>query len=545
MSDATIPLKTELILDKRLAFSDERKFGVFKSGKNINNTFVTTQSYSNTNATFVSNPPSRQTALARNPLFQFTFTYTASGTAGSQGTLLNLYQGDAPRSWAIEKCCGSIQATIGDSVLTQVPYLAMQALERCNIDRDFLQKMAAFEPVYPDQWQNLDDNYTQARLLGVAKDPLQSDGNFGSDTPRGAWKLTSISNPNVGAGNPATASITFVLTCSLVSLSPFDTSAEGVSFIGINQFQVVFNFQNLFNLWSHSPMGGTNGVLSAPGTVTLSAPPVMMLTYIDPSDLQTIPKSNPYSYNPYVVYSLQAPSTAPGAQVTLTSSSTQMTQVPQRILIWMTEQYIDRNETTSDTNFWLNSLNITLGTQSGLLAGANAMQLWEISKESGSTTNWLQWSTTQGSVMILDFSKAIMSQSESEAPGISIQKQFQFTATFTNINPTRTIVPTLYWMVISNGLMTITDGHTQPQISVISPTDVLDVGSNTSMAKGFEVAKSWYGGKHIQQLKEFAHSMGKKGHKNEEGSGVPAFGGGLIGGAQAARGKHRLLMNNK
>lgn len=541
MSDAVVPLKTELIVDKRLAFSDERKFGILKSGANINNTFVTTQSYSNQNATFVSNPPSRQTALARNPLFQFTFTYTASGTCGAQGTLLNLYQGDAPRSFAIEKCCGSIQATIGDSTLSQVPYTAMIALERMNLDRDFIQRLASFEPTYPDQWQNLDDNYTQPDLLGVAKDPLTSDGNFGSDTPRGAWRLVSISNPNNGAGNPATASVTFTLTCSLMSLSPFDTTAEGVSFIGINQFQVVFNFTNLYYLWSHSPMGGTNGVLSAPGTVTLSAPPVMMLTYIDPSQIATIPKSNPYNYNPYVVYSLQAPSTAPGADCTITSSSTQLTQVPQRVAIWMTQQMVDRTEVTSDTVFALKSLNITLGTQSGLLAGATPMQLWEIAKESGSTTNWFQASQTQGLVMILDFGKAIMNQTLSDAPGVNKQVQFQFTATFTNINRTKTIVPTLYWMVVSNGLLTITDGHTQPQITVISPQDVLDVGENyNGSAKAWEPSKNWFGGRIVRGLKEFS-GMGKKKVAHEDGAGA-VIGGGVFGGAKATRGKHKLLM---
>lgn len=523
-------VKPVLVLDKRVGFEADRKFGVLKSGQTNRYAIIPTQNYSTSNVTFNIQPPAPNIAISRELLFNFKFRITFTGTAGSLNGGTLLYPGlfDAPRAAPLAKVTQSCQATINNASVAQNNYQVVEAFLRSNISDTELKRDFSLMPSMLDTFQNYDDNLVDG--YGSANDPLQTYGQNSWQTPRGGFPYTIISNPVVGAGNPATAIVEFETTEPFF-LSPFLNATDNeVAFIGVQSLTVQLNFINsLKRIWSHSAGNGQAGTISSLD-VTFPQPPQVLANFITPSSLQTVPVSNVYSYNTVDVYPMDFTSipannatlTNGASTVTINSQNIQLNYIPKRIFAFVRRSDLTSDFTTTDTFLRINNISINFDNISGLLSGANSQQLYELSKNSGLNMSWTEWSKFVGSVLILDVGRSLMLNDPTEAPSLTTTKQFQMQLSVTNLNTHQAIVPTLYIMTIADGLLTVENNTAILQNTILSREDILNAGSDATNSTVWEKASNWFGGRMVEAASKI---------KVHRPTGGAAIGGALVGGA--------------
>ena len=522
-------VKPELVLDRRLGFTSDKEFAVIKSGQTNSFKVLPTQNYSTSSITFNAQPPSPNIAISREVLVHMTYRVTFTGTAGTLNGGTLLYPGlyDAPRSMPLASTTQSAQATINNASVAMNTYQVIHPLMRCNISDDELRRDFSLAPSMLDSYQNYDDPYTQG--YGIANDPLQNYGQNSYFNPRGGFPLTIVSNPAVGAGNPATAIVEFETVEPLI-MSPFNNAGDNnVAFIGVQTLTLQLNFINIARVWSHSAGNGNAGVISAV-TVAFPVAPELLLNFITPSPLQDIPLSNVYSYNTTDIYPQDlAQTVAPGATVTINSQNIQLNYIPRRILAFVRRSDATSTFATTDTYFRINGVSINFDNISGVLSGANSQQLYEMSKNSGLNMTWTEWDKFIGSVLILDVGRGLMLQDSTEAPSLTVTKQFQMQLSVTNLNPTETITPALYIVTIADGLITVEGNSAILQNTVLSRDDILSVGEDAKVARAWEKASNWFGGKLVEKSSALISRM--RGSRSGSSRGGVSVGGAVIGGA--------------
>jgi hypothetical protein len=505
-----------LVQDRRLNFTGEGKFGVIKSG--IQNTFIalTTSSYSNNSITFNAQPPSPSIAVNREIFMQIPFSITFTGTAGASGTLLDLNGGDAPRFMPLNQIIQVISVTINNATVTQNNYQVINPLLRTNISDFDYKTNLSLAPSMPDFYQNYDDNIVNG--WGVVNDPLQNIGQTSQGwQTRGGWDLV-FSNPNVGAGNPATATVSFVTTEPMI-LSPFLTGTDDhKALIGIQTLQVNLTLGNLQRVWSHSALNGDNGTISSisvniGGTGRFSGVmPALLLNYITPPEIDTIPDEISYSYQTLTPYSTNIPTSVPGGTSgSITINNIQFSTIPRRIYVFVSRQNVDLTFLTSDVYARIDSLNINFDNQTGILGGATSQQLYQMSVNSGLNMTWLQWSLYTGSVMIIDVGRTLMLSKSTDAPSLETTKQFSVTIGYTNLN-TNSVALTATALVINDGLLTVAGNSCYLQNSVLSAADILNA-KESGKVEAYERATNFYGGAFFNSFKKAAKKVLK--HVNQ------------------------------
>ena len=329
MSLSVKKLKPVLVLDKRLGFETQREFGVIKSG--VSNTFkvLPTANSSTASTQFNIQPPSENIAINREIILHFVFQITFTGTAGTLNGGTLLYPGlyDAPRAFPLNQIIQSIEAQINNANVSMNNYQLINAFSRLNVSSDELRRDFSSAPSMVDTYQNYDDPYNFG--YGIANDPLQNYGQNSYYNPRGAYPVTVISNPVVGAGNPATATVQFETYEPLI-LSPFLSGGDNnTAFIGVQSLVLQLNFLagNLARIWSHSSGAGNAGTI-ATTSVTFVGQPECLLNFITPNPLQDRPLTNVYGYNTVnPQFQDLNISVAPGQTVTINSNNIQFNYI--------------------------------------------------------------------------------------------------------------------------------------------------------------------------------------------------------------------------
>lgn len=538
-----------LVRDPKMRFESGAEFAVNKAAANNTYRVLPTQNYSSNggNVVFNAQPPSENIAISRRVLTKFYFQVDFTGVAGANGRILDIGLYDAPRQFPIAQCTTSMSATINNATVNLLPYQVIPALTRCNVTDIDISRNMSLAPSMPDSTQNYSDVYTATNntTLGVANDPLQSGGQNSFYQTRGGWEMISVTNPNVGVGVTGTAQVKFSSTEPLY-VSPFLSKSDEYSLLGVQTLTVNFNMANLFRCWSHSDYASASTISSAIGS--LYAPPEIHLNYLTPSPLQPIPSSIVFNYSNIDVYQTDNPvSIAANGTFSLPSNNIQLNTIPKRIVVFARRNDSTTTVSTTDSFAALTSLSINFDNQSGILSGASQEQLWLMSRESGLNLSWTEFSKTVGSVMILDLPKTLALQNDTEAPSLQISKQLQITAGFKNINPTNAVTFSMYILVISDGLITITDGVTIQQNSVLSTADILNVANTTE--RPYHVPESFYGsgnflksikkGKFISKAANIADKLGVPGakqvHEIAKIAGVGLTGSALTGGRSMSK----------
>jgi hypothetical protein len=509
MSEAISKIDPVLVEDRRLGWNGESKFGVIKSG--TQNTFVrlTTNNFSNANIVFNAQPPNQKTAVSREIWVETTFDLAFTGTAGANDLLLSPGLYDAPRFMPLAQCTNTINATINNASVSQNNYQVVNALFRTNIwDQDYKTDLSVF-PSMPDFYQNYDDNYVNG--WGVANDPLQAIGQTSQGwQTRGGWDYTVLTN------TATTATVRFTTYEPLI-LSPFlNSNDDHKAFIGVQTLQIQINLINLSRVWSHSNGDGNAGTITSL-VCNLTVPPALHLNFITPSRIEELPAVINYSYNSLTPYITNGGSVAAGAVNTMTCQNIQLNTIPRRIYVFLRRTDIQQTFATTDTFANIQSLNVTFDNQTGIFAGASEMQLYQMSKNSGLNMSWQQWHKYTGSVMVIDVGRSLMLSNEADAPSLTTSKQLQVQVTYKNLNTVDAVTYDMFVLVISDGLMTINNGSTFLQDSVLSPADIIRA-KESGHVEQWERSNNFYGSGFFKGIKNAIKHVGNNIHRGLENS---------------------------
>jgi hypothetical protein len=483
-------------------------------------TVLPTQQYNPSGGitTFQILPSSLSTATDRNILIKYFVQVAIAATASTSGTgnLVDIGLYDAPRAFPLSQCITNISIEINGQGVSLNLYYCVNAFTRLNFKAHQFARNLSTCPSSLDEfqdyngWQNGGGGFAYTGYLngtmvsntkGAVCDPLQAYGQGDSRRlpNRGGYPMSIIGSGvttllgtttvnAVGQGNAGITAVQFI-SMEPFWVSPFDAIATDYSFMGISSINVTINFQNLNRVWCHNgavnlpnsvaPIAGTRGNPNASTftnmAVTFFQAPECHVLYMNPSLAIPVPNTLLYPFsNCQILNDAGTTQTvAPGGQFTMNSQVIQFNSIPSRVVIWAERTQNSKDVNTTDTFANLQNISITYDTQQGILSSATTEDLYWQSVNNGLDMSLTQWLTTTGSVFILDWGKNMSINKADEAPGVEVTKNFQYRATFVNINPVETIQFTLYTMWISNGTMTITRGTSINQTAPLTKMDVI------------------------------------------------------------------------
>lgn len=508
-------IKPVPVISPNMQFFNSGVFGVTMGPKAVTPQQVITQSWTPTPGpvVFTATTPSNVTAISRQMWIAWTFNVQITATAGPSGNVVDIGVFEAPRAFPASQCCSNINVQLNSQGLTLNLNYVINAFTRMNMDNEDLSMRLAGCPSKLDQYQEYNDGYVVtaytnpqhqfvSQLRGTVSDPLQSGGESVMDyfMNRGAWpcQITPVApttGNNVGSGNTGTIIVTFT-SIEPLWLSPFLAGTrDDFALIGVNQLNITWNMGDMTLAWSKNAQNPDSSVYTTPPVVTLNSNPILYLTYLTPSAAVIVPPIAVYPYTSVDTYQTTIQDflpTNPPKQVTCNNIN--LTAVPKRIAVWVTRSPSSRAYTKTDTFARIISASVLFDNVTGMLANASEFQLWQESVKNGLTISWTQWQQSVGSILILDPGSNIALSNIEDAPGVAVNKQLQITLTVQNIdfNAPTPVAPaivdqyTMWVAVFTPGVLTITNGTSLTQTTVLTPADVVrtvESGERTSQLR--------------------------------------------------------------
>lgn len=463
MSEAVgSPLVPVVQYDPRVNLKPATEYAVKKGGSNETLNNFPSSSYSNSQVNFLPIVPNMDTIVSRNAQVTFYYETTITGTT-DQATMsdcIGLLM--APRANPNASVINTINSTINNTSVSINLSNCISVLQKYNIGvEDNLKDLSTF-PSMLDFFQNYNEGF------GTAIDPLQAIGNSGYQQPRGGF-----GNIQVVSSTPTSLVIRFSSTEPLY-LSPWMIEeSHSAGLFGVNNLSMNMVLGDLNRAWSINTASVTPNITVTNMVTTLYAAPEILMTFIQPSNIQELPKSIPYSYSTVEEYQTDYGTVAGNASFTITSQNIQLTSIPKRIYIMARRRNQDQTYATSDVFANIKGVSVQFDVQSGLLASANEQQLYKMSAYNGYQGSWSQWHKYTGSVLALDFGRDICLQNPAEAVGLgNVKKNFQVSVNFTNLN-VNPVYYTLFVIVVSDGLFTLSSGTSITQTGILSQSDIL------------------------------------------------------------------------
>ena len=475
MSLAINPLRPVKIMDPLVDVKESRMYGVLQGGQRVSYRNFISTSFSNNNAVFSCPPPSPNIFVDRKVEIKMNVNIQFTGDAGAGNVLLNSGY-DALRSYPVSSILETLNLQINNNTVSINIRDIIKPLLHYNQCQQLTEYNLSTSPVLQDRSQ------TYESLSNSNMNPLKSyqDSSFGSITGRGAFPMEIVSNTQTSA------EVNVELTEELyISPLSFGTRQEMEAFIGVQTFQVTFNWaSNLQNLiWSHNPDLVSNFSVSS---VTLREPS-LLFKYITPNNLEILPAHREYEYFELQRYPTNVGSLAPGVQSRVSSSNIQLNSVPRQIYVFARRQNSELDIDKTDSYLAIQNISINWDNRSGLLSNASPQDLYRLSVKNGCNLSWNEWSgqtmhlltggqdvetVGAGSVLCIEFGTDI-GLSDNMAPGINGTFQLQYEVTLENVHPTDTFGVTLYTVIVSEGIFVIEANSSFSQIGVISNRDIL------------------------------------------------------------------------
>lgn len=528
-------MKPEVVVNPQMEFHNEGKIGVSMGNMLYTPTQITTQQYNQQGGvtTFQAQPPSLDTSVSRNMLIEWTFQCDFLITPPAVvNPVMGIQPGvtDAPRYMPASQVMQTISANINNTTVSLNTNYVVNPFSRCNMTNQKTSFDMSLAPSAMDEFQNYDDAWLPTKiagggigtgLIGITSDPLTSFGEAEGkySAPRGSWYLEGygLVNPGTNLIDPALIPVSatqytlrvIFKTLEPLWVSPFDAVGDDNSLIGLSNLTLTCNFQtNLDRVWAKNK-GMSARLLQGTvdlQTTTIVGTPTLHVTYMTPNSALTIPPVCVYKYTQVDTYQtngtgpISAAGIAGDTQV-ITSANIQLTTIPNRIIIWCERATQNKTIYTSDTFLQITNLQIQFDNQSGILSTASEQDLYLMSYKNGSQMSWTQWRRTVGSVFILDICKNLALTKADEAPGLTCNKQLQVKATVRNINSLNVGLDggsmaniTLWFAVLSTGVMTIERGSALLQPAILTRTDILNAISQPARSI-MAYPQNYYGGK--------------------------------------------------
>lgn len=574
MSYSAIPGKPVQIIDETINLHKDFEYGVVNGSEDVS--FIKFPSVTNPGTAFsiITNTISKDAIIDPEILIQvvYNFSFAGAGVAGQ-----NLVQSgqDGPRQFPIHNTMQQLKASIGNNETDSNIRLYFDAISRTSMYYDALDLQHSLTPSYPDEYSEYSYNAAGlANIVGDNRNPLST---YGANTTVSG--RSSFAGLNL-ATNTQTACTGTLTATERVFLTPFADNKKGIWNIETMNFN--FTFQNLNMIWSRSP----NHTAGAVTMTTSIAQAFVMFKYIKAKLPTQLKLSKEVAYNYHEVNLISSSNTtaalAPFASQTVNLQNVNIAAIPKRLLIFAREQQSDFYDnpagfTKADSFARITKAAMTFGIRQNILSQADETQLYNMSRKNGMKISWNQWAGMSnigsgafpqleiggvGSVLILDVGVDIPLEAL-YSPGSTSNPQVGGQITIQNINPSRSVVYTVYLFVIFEGVLSILGpNNVQKTIAPLSYKDVLET-LEAPVYKQLAEARNIYGGDFFKDVWEGIKKVGSfakenvlpvvkdlaplartlllgLGKKKKKGRG--AIGGDIVGGRKITRQelKHRL-----
>lgn len=514
------------VRDPRTILTNKRDYAILKAGSQTTMKQFTTTSVSNSSIQFSCPPPSGGIIVDRKIYLLLPIRLTFTGTAPAGQLLLNPNQ-DAPRAFPIASSLDTIAATINNQSVSINISDFIHALMRYNNDEKLSQRDYSLTPAALDQSQ------AYSQLFGTNRSPLS----FYGDQPqqdvmsRAGFPFTIVSNTN-------TSAVVDFVACEPLFLPPFHFG-KGLSsgFYNVNtmDFNLTFLGSAGNRMWSHDADSvGVPTVISSisqqfnnfsPAFSYFDNQPLMLFNYITPQETQIIPANMPITYPYFDLIRFPTDATAAinaGQTAQIVSNNIQLNSIPNRMYLFVRErnQVLFNSPNFTDTFFSIENINVQFQNKNGLLNSANKRQLYEMSVKNHCNLSWTEWSGenvypvgsfanpfgTVGSVVAIEFASDIGLDSL-DAPGKLGQYMLQVNVACKNIS-NRTITPTLYIVVVSEGTFTIEAvGRASINVGVITSQEILDARTMTTQVVSYKDVEDVSAGNFFTGLRDFGKKL--------------------------------------
>jgi hypothetical protein len=478
MASNLIPLEVVQERFSETGLHQKQYYGVFSGSSESTYKRFTTSSFSTSSISWNCPPPNQDVLVSRCVIQDISFDVSFTGTTTLGANLLDGWGLTmALRALPIARSTKNMNARINDGSFSLSTNDSLTAF--CRYGYNSMKREISGSPCYLDQSQNYDE------LINTIKNPLGSAFNSFDDNfeQRGSYSVQILTN------TPTTATMR-VRLFEPILLSPFHfLGKRETAFVGINSMDVTLTFDSNLPACLISKAPSDPAVFSNV-SVTLTEQPALLFTYYSAQETMSIPREVAYPYVNVERYPTDyGGAVASGTTVQIASNNIQLNTIPRRIYVYARSTNNSLNINSTDTFLRIKDVNISFGNRSGLLASANAYQLYEVSKLAGCDLSWDQWYGTYnsgitggravsgvGSVLCIDPGVSIGLDALS-APGILNNTQLQITCTFQNISPSNMNI-TMYVVVLNDGVINIVNGKLTTQIGILTSTEVLNASSN-------------------------------------------------------------------
>ena len=582
-----------LVKDDRLNVTDAVQYAVHKGGQNMTPAQFQAISQTPSSVTFNVQVPSEQTLIDRRVLWRSTviLKLTVLGTAANAGqNPLNIGVSDALSAFPLHQLATVMTATINNNSVSLNVRDVLPALLRFN-DRRELQRYNGYTTVAPDLLADY--------KAGIGSN-LNSLGSFSNAADndlyqRGAFVIDGISTSLVAGqlSNPLVAPVPlqdtvpqdiyvqFTSTEPLL-ISPFifaDPKSNNQAFYGIQNMNMVFNLGDATRVWrsanytaasTTTPLGST---FITSVTVQSLNNTQLLFNFLTPhpSDLFPARNSVPYYELPrFLTTGFAAipgfvPSLSSGVQPaaqTLGTSSLQLNQIPDKLIIQVRNPLGSTAWGQPDAFLCIRGISIQFNNQSGILSSATVQDLYRYSVENGSNQSFQEFSgfatvpdpvtglgrkiPTSGSLLILEFGKDIQLTEDYYASGSLGNFSLQINLQVANQFPYQ-IAPEIVLITMNSGLFVNERGTSSTYTGILTKQDVLEASAQEPMYQSS--VKRMVGGGFLDSLKSVAgkilphllkaskeelgksgHPVAKMAHSAMGAMGYGASGGGVSGG---------------
>lgn len=408
------------VKDPVLCVNDSIKFGVFKSGSQVNVQQYAASSQSTNSINFSITTPSEITVIDRHIMLESTWTLQIDGTPKAGQYLLDYAGLDALNALPLQQGMSTSSVTINNATMTLNNRDVLGELLRCYGDERALSRYLSSTPIKPDVLYSSQSSvpYGDAASLLAAANNANQGINVVADNsiePRGGVYLRDVQYlfpgpaPAAGyqsvvpyssdaaavipIGTGAAQSIRLVFT----SIEPLFLSPFHFSNLGPNQSGIygITNLSFLFNLTSPNRVfrtGGDcttrfNGTAAANYNVSLYdvANSKLWIRYITPAANQRLPTKCVNDYVNFNRFITSANGTvADNLTASVASANLQLSVIPDMLIMGVRKKITSQN--TFDSTSWLpvEQVSIQWDNSSGLLSSLDARSLWQYSSE---TTN--------------------------------------------------------------------------------------------------------------------------------------------------------------
>jgi hypothetical protein len=251
---------------------------------------------------------------------------------------------------------------------------------------------------------------------------------------------------------------------------------------GVQNMNFVFNLGDTSRVWRTANLvNQANAPLSnlfiGSSSIQSISESKLLFNFLTPHPSDLFPARNcvPYAEFPRYLTQLSGQSGfVPGANMSAkpalfncSTSSLQLNQVPDKLIIQLRNPLSQCNAGSPDAFLGINGISISFNNQSGILSAATPYDLWRYSVENGSNQSWLEFSgfanvpdgasgvgkriPTSGSLLILEFGKDIQLTEDYYAPGSLGNFNLQINMTAFNQFP-YTINPEIVLITVNSGI---------------------------------------------------------------------------------------------